>query len=223
MSETPDWNDASRDELRAVIQTQVLGEVRLAKLARDDILQNCCEACIEDECPAEERSLFSRFASEQLDDAIARLASEQEGWPAETDCDRLDRVEADLRDRGILLWQVSPCCDTCSGAELPNRIDAVERRHAGFRERVRGYAFFIDQNMADALVESTRLSIYLAYGWFSRDNSEVTPEAYEVHALGIAQEVCDCLREQGFLSDWDGSFAKKIGLRLNWQRRTLLA
>ncbi len=222
MSKKLDWNDASREDLRAVIQNQVLGEVRLARSAREDILCGCCEVYIDDECPVEERSLFTRFAEDRLDQAIQRHAAEQMAWPPETDCDRLDRVEADLRNRGILLWQVSPCCDTCSGAELPDRIDLVEQRHPGFRARVRGYAFFIDQNMADALGESTRLSVYLAYGWFSSDDSDPAPEAYEANALGIAREVCDCLREHGFDPDWDGSFRKKIGLPLNWQRRTLL-
>ena len=126
-------------------------------------------------------------------------------WPPETDCDRLDRVEETLRGRGILLWQVSPCCDTCTGGELPDRIDEIDRRYPGFRDRVRGYAFFIDQNMADMLAEDTQVSVYLAYGWFSPDDSTVAPEVYESKALGIAREVCDCLREHGFEPDWDGS------------------
>lgn len=222
MNENPSWNGASRQDLKIRIQSQVVGEVRLAKAARDDILHNCCEACIDEECPVEERGLFTRFAEEQLDHAIRQHVAEQTAWSPETDCDRLDRVEAALRDRGILLWQVSPCCDTCSGAELPDRIDAIEQHHAGFQDRVRGYAFFIDQNMADALAESTRLTVFLAYGWFSPDDSDTAPETYEANALAIAREVCDCLREHGFNPNWDGSLKKKIGLPLNWQRRTLL-
>ena len=164
MTERQTWNDNARDDLREMLCTLVLGEVRLANSDRDDILQFCREVYIEDECPEDECDTFIRFAADELEKASARLSAEQEAWPRDTDCDRIDHVEADLRDRGILLWQVSPCCDTCTGAELPDRIDEIDRRHPGFCERVRGYAFFIDQNMAEMLTESTQLSVYLAYG-----------------------------------------------------------
>jgi len=159
MTEKPTWNDSKREDLRETLRSLVLGEVRLSNSDRDGILQFCREVYIEDECPEDEWDLFIQFAAQGLEQASARLSAEQEAWPRETDCDRLDRVEADLRDRGILLWQVSPCCDTCTGAELPERINEIDLRHPGFRERVRGYAFFIDQSMAEMLAESTQLSI----------------------------------------------------------------
>ena len=90
------------------------------------------------------------------------------------------------------------------------------------RSNVRGYAFFIDQNMADMLAEDTDVSVYLGYGWFSQEESSVAPDVYERNALDIAREVCDCLRKHGFEPDWDGSFSRKIGVSLNWQRRTML-
>lgn len=222
MIESQAWNDNTREDLRETLRIQVLGEVRLANSNHDDILQSCREAYIEDECPEDEWDIFIRFAADELKQAYARLSAEQEAWPRETDCDRLDRVEADLRDRGILLWQVSPCCDTCTGSELPERIDEIDKRHPGFRERVRGYAFFIDQNMPEMLAESSQLSVYLAYGWFSPNDSDVAADVYESNALGIAREICNCLREHGFDPDWNGDFSKKIGVSLNWQRRTML-
>jgi len=76
--------------------------------------------------------------------------------------------------------------------------------------------------MADMLAESTQLSVYLAYGWFSPGDSDVAPDVYESNALGITREVCNCLREHGFEPDWDGDFSRKIGVALNWQRRTML-
>ncbi len=222
MTENQTWNDSTRESLREALRTLIMGEVRLANSERKDILQICRDVHIEDECPENEWDTFIRFAADELEQAYAKLSAEQESWPRETDCDRLDRVEADLRDRGILLWQVSPCCDTCTGGELPERIDEIDQRHPGFRERVRGYAFFIDQNMAEMLADSTQLSVYLAYGWFSPDDSDVDPDLYETNALGVAREICNCLREHGFEPDWDGDFSKKIGVSLNWQRRTML-
>ena len=222
MSEAATWDDTSREDLRDTLRNLVLGEVRLGNSSHDDIVEICRDVYIVDECPENEWEKFVQFARDELKKAESTHSKEQAGWPAETDCDRLDRVEAALRDRGILLWQVSPCCDTCTGGELPDRIDEIESRHPGFRDKVRGYAFFIDQNMADMLAEDTKISVYLAYGWFSPDDSKVEPDVYEKNALGIAREVCDCLCEHGFELDWDGSFSKKIGISLKWQRRTML-
>jgi hypothetical protein len=216
------WNDESRQNLRESLRRVIVGNVRLARYSHDDILETCRESYIQDECPENERETFVDFAAEELRRAASVLASEQAKWPAETDCDQLDRVEMALRKRGILLWQVSPCCDTCTRGELSERINVIDRRDPGFRHRLRGYAFFIDQNMPEMLSEGTDLSVYLGYGWISPDDSEVAPEAYEKNALAIAQEVCQCLREEGFEVDWDGTLARKIGLSLNWQRRTLL-
>lgn len=222
MNEDSAWNDKTRSDLRETLRALVLGEVRLAKSAHDEIIQTCREVYIEDECPEDEWELFVQFAIDELKKAEVVHSAEQTMWPRETDCDRLDHVEATLRDRGILLWQVSPCCDTCTDGELPDRIDEIDRRYPGFRSNARGYAFFIDQNMADMLSEDTEISVYLAYGSFSQNDSSVDPEIYERNALDIAREVCDCLSEHGFEPNWDGSFSKKIGVSLNWQRRTML-
>lgn len=77
--------------------------------------------------------------------------------------------------------------------------------------------------MAEELSEGTPISICLAYGWFSPDEDAVEPKVYEANALGIANEVCDCLRENGFEPEWDGELSRKIGVSLNWQRRDVLS
>ena len=222
MGEDEDWKDTTRDELRATLRRVVLGEVRLTHRDDEAILNTCRDVYLADECPESERSRFMDFAAKELGRARDQLKSEQVTWPDETDSDRLDLVEDDLRQRGILMWQASPCCATCTGGELPDRIDEIDRRYPGFRDRLRGYTFFIDQNLPDILSESTQLSVHLAYGWFSPDGSEVAPEEYQKKALGIAREVCECLRAKGFEVDWNGDFARKIGVSLNWQRRTIL-
>lgn len=222
MSEKDEWNDRARDDMRATLRRFVLGELRLARCDHEAILEACRDVYLQDQCPESERDAFIRFAAEELERFEVQLASDKSAWPAETDCDRLDRVEAALRDRGILLWQVSPCCDSCTVSELPDRIDVVNGRHPGFRDRIRGYAFFIDQNMPDMLSESTELSVYLGYGWLSADQSEVAPEIYEKNALAIAREVSECLQDEGFEVDWDGKLARKIGVSVNWQRRDKL-
>ena len=195
--------------------------MRLASNDRPGIIEIFREVYIEDECPENEQELFVQFAERELDQAFDRLKLEQGTWPDQTDCDRLDEVEAALREQGILLWQVSPCCDTCTGAELPDRINHVVQLDPGFRKRVRGYAFFIEQNMPEMLADGTDISVYLAYGWLSPDDSETTPEMYETNALGIAREVCQCLVQLDLEPNWDGDFSRKIGLSLSWQRRAI--
>lgn len=215
------WNDETRSDLRAILHEHILGHVRLAKFDRDVIFE-ICQDIIEDECPEEEVNAFYEYATHEYEQAVIAHKAEQRTWPMETDSDRLDQVEQVLQQRGILLWQASTCCNTCSEGELPDRIDEVEQRHAGFIDLVRGYAFFIDQNMPEMLAEDTHLTVYLAYGWFPPDDSRVASDVYRNNALGIAKEICDCLEEHGFELYWDGDFSKKIGISLNWQRRTML-
>lgn len=216
------WNDKSRQELRESLKSLILGEIRLANSSNDKILETCCEVYIQEDCPEDEWTTFSKFAADQIEQLAGQHRLEQYKWPAQTDCDKLDIVEEDLRISGILLWQVSPCCDTCSGAELPERIDEIDQRYPGFRDNVRGYAFFIDQNMPEMLSENTKIAVYLAYGWFSPDDTNESPENYEKNALGIAHEICECFRKHGFEPDWEGDISTKIGISVNWQRKTLL-
>jgi hypothetical protein len=216
-----EWNDSTRDDLRETLRSDILGELRLSRRGREQILEACREH-VWDECPESEWDEFLQFAADELQRAAALLAAEKTTWPLETDCDRLDRVEAALRERGILLWQVSPCCDTCTRSELADRIAVIDERYPGFRDRVRGYAFFIDQNMPEMLSEGASLSLYLGYGWISQVAAEVSDDLYQKNALGIAREVCQALRDEGFEPDWDGNLARKIGVSVDWRRRTML-
>lgn len=222
MSTEQAWDDAARGDLRESLQWAIVGELRLLKRDRDEILQMCREVYIDDECPESERDAFVHFAADYLRAAEAQLESEMLTWPDETDCDRLDRVERALRERGILLWQASPCCDTCTGGELPQRIDVINNRFPGFKDQVRGYTFFIDQNVPDALAEGPELHVYLGYGWLPADDAPMTDEEYQSKALAIAREVCECLRDEQFEPDWNGDISRKIGINLTWQRRTFL-
>lgn len=221
MSDEQVWDDQARDDLREQLRSSILGELRLGKRDHEEILQNCSEVYIED-APDSEKEDFIQFAAAELERAASQLEAERETWPEETDCDRLDRVELALQERGIIFWQASPCCDTCSRAELGERMIVIEDRDTGFRDRVRGYSFFIDQNLPESLAEDSHTSVYLAYGWLSQDDTEVADEVYQKNALGIGREVCECLRDEGFEANWDGNLSRKIGLSLNWQRRTML-
>lgn len=64
--------------------------------------------------------------------------------------------------------------------------------------------------MPDVLADGRKLSVYLAYGWLSPDGKDIDPDIYPGHALGIARELCECLRDGGFEPFWNGDLAKKI-------------
>ncbi len=195
------WDDKSRDELRERLSSAILGELRLARFDPQGVLEHSRDVWMQDVCPLDEWDEFLQFTKEQVDRLAAEVSAEMFSWPEETDCDRLDRVERVLRERDILLWQASPCCNSCTGAELPDRIDLIDQRCPGFRDRVRGYSFFIDQNLPEHLAESRNLSDYLTYGWFAPDDTQPDPEVYQREALIIAHEVAECLRSEGFEVD----------------------
>jgi hypothetical protein len=217
-----DWNESAREELRTRIRERILGEIRLARRTDQEIIDTCRDVYISDDCPENEQPAFVEFAAGSLELVKGEHLQLMATWPAVTDCDRLDKADAALRARGILLWQVSPCCDTCTLAEMSGRIDTIIERDPGFSERLRGYAFFIDQNMPHELSERTLIAPYLGYGWYSPDGSNVEPALYEQHALGIANEIRECLQAEGLTVLWDGSFSRKIGVEVNWQRREML-
>lgn len=216
------WNDSARDDLEHALRDVILGEVRLNRSEPDAILEICREVHIEDQAPESAWKALLEFAESQIEAATAAHAIEQVQWPTETDCDRMDQAQEALRERGILFWQASPCCDTCSGSELPERAAFVEQHHPGFSKSLRGYTFFIDQNLPEMLSESPQISVYLAYGWFLPKGATVSDDVYETQALEIAAEVCDCLKQHGLEVHWNGEFSQKIRVSLNWQRRTLL-
>lgn len=215
-----EWNEELRNEMLETVSAYILGELKLAKRDDEEILEVAVDR-VSDDIPEEETPAFREYAKERLPALRVEFQAEQASWPEVTDCDRLDDVQDELQEDGILLWQASPCCDTCSHSELPDRIDAIEEEDPGFRDRCRGYAFFHDQALADDLLEDSHLQVYLSYGWFC-DEGRVTQDEYRKQALAIGEEVRDALETAGLQVVWDGDLSKKILLHIDWKRRTRL-
>jgi hypothetical protein len=64
--------------------------------------------------------------------------------------------------------------------------------------------------MQDTWAAADGQELYLSYG------AVVEGEAA---ALQIGNEIVDALQRFGLRTDWDGSWSKRIGVQLNWQRR----
>ncbi|HZW09889.1 MAG TPA: hypothetical protein VFF69_08290 [Phycisphaerales bacterium] len=169
----------------------------------DEMLQSAIE-CYEDElAPDALRPHAERMLRESLDAHAAAQAS----WPQTTDCDRLDAALAELESRGIFARQNYWCCGTCGCAAIDDEMQQAAARGA----QVRGYTFYHEQD-TDSAVEDG--SLYLNYG--SADHP-AGPQA----AVAIGEEVRDTLERHGLSVHWDGTIERRIGVVLDWKRRSL--
>ncbi len=183
------------EELRGYIQRDVAAGFRSIV----DIPTFATEV-LADEYDAEElRPHAERLTHELLQAHLQQQAT----WPPTTDCDRLDAAFAELEKLGIVARQDFSCCSNCGQSEIWDEMEAVGR--AGIR--VRGYTFYHMQN-TEAAVEGG--GIYLGYG--SVDEGEAA-------ALSIAREIIKILQHHGLITQWDGTWATKILIELDWKRR----
>lgn len=129
------------------------------------------------------------------------LRREQAGWPAVTDCDRLDRAFDELERRGIVARQNFSCCQNCGSKEIWGEVeDAAE---AG--KPVRGHTYYHAQD-AEAAAEGGGL--FLAYGSVEDDG-----------AAEVGREIVAVLNAHGLATEWDGSPKTRIHAPLDWKRR----
>lgn len=127
--------------------------------------------------------------------AEVRLAEEATAWPETTDCDRLERAFATLRQRGVLLLE--DCGLTMS--ELS--YEAGARAEDGFV----GWVGFHGQDTERAVDGG---GLHLAF------------ESAEGDTAGFGAQVVDALRDAGLSVEWDGSADRRILVTpLRWQRR----
>lgn len=182
-------------ELRGYIQRDVAAGFR----PENAIVTNAVDILADDY----DADALTPHAMRITHELIASHKREQASWPKTTDCDRLDTAFAALERAGIVCRQNFSCCGTCGASEIQDEIDQESKSGT----QVRGYAFYHMQDTESA-VEGHGL--YLNYG--------AVPNG-ETAAVGIGQEIAATLKQQGLLVDWDGTWAKRIGVRLDWKRR----
>lgn len=176
----------------------------------DDIRRRVID-CIEGDYP-DERGRVSETVSRLLADEIARRADEMRNWPQITDCDRLDAAFEELNRRGIMARHNWTCCSTCGQAEMPDEFMRLDGQFEGVP--IVGYTFYDFQDV-DAAVDGE--DIYLNYGSTERAENEA---AYTKQCLRIAEIISETLRRHGLTVTWDGTYARKIGVTVKWQRRS---
>lgn len=166
-----------------------------------DVLEDAVE-CFLDEGYDDEAAV-KRICEAEIEVAFAKHLAAQATWPEVTDCDRLDRAFEVLNDGGIVAEHDFACCQNCGLAEIGEPIQ--EAADAGVD--VSGFAFYHAQD-TDRAVQGGGL--YLTFGHV---------DGGEVSGVAIGRIVADALNDAGLETDWDGTFGKRIGVRLDWKRR----
>lgn len=130
----------------------------------------------------------------------------ERGWPAITNCDRLDRVFESLQGRGILTRH------RC-GLTIQDGLDVIEGLYAeagGKRSGLTGYCFYHLQDMEGAMEGDGGL--WLAFGSFFPSRKG---------AVAVGQLVREEFERVGFPVKWDGTAESRIYLKgFRWQRRS---
>lgn len=182
--------DDVMDELRETVRR----ELRMGFTPADEIVEVAVEVMDDGERLRPAAEHLVRVESEAL-------RREQAAWPAETDCDRLDRAFNALEARGIVARQHFSCCQNCGSTEIWAEIDDALADGSD----VRGYTFYHAQDTEGA---AEGAGVYLAYGAMEEDG-----------IVDVGREIVDVLHAHGLRTDWDGTAAKRICVPLDWKRR----
>ncbi|MFO0953909.1 MAG: hypothetical protein U0835_22685 [Isosphaeraceae bacterium] len=136
-------------------------------------------------------------------EALAAHRSEQIGWGATTDCDRLDEAFASLNAQGIVARQDFSCCNNCGFTEIWDEVEEAEKQGP-----VEGYVFYHLQCTEQAINTGRLL---MAYGCVEDD-----PEAFQRVGNKIVAE----LRRGGLDASWGGTAGHPIVVDgMVWRRR----
>ena len=135
-----------------------------------------------------------------LNDALHEKRHRESAWTTPTDNDRLDRAFQLLEGRGIVARQ-----DFKQDSEAA--IAALESTLGRRLARFRGFTFF---HRAD--VEHTdRGWLYLSYGALDR---------HAATGREVGREVVAALLQVGLRPKWNGSFERRVGIPITWQKRS---
>jgi len=154
----------------------------------DDVLEHDCDAEMLRNCIALE---------------IELKRSAEAGWPATTDCDRLDRAFHELHEQGI-------CALGNAGYTMSDGYSEVSEATANAPSgHYKSYCFYHGQDVERALEGG---GIMLAFGALNDD---------PVESVAVGKMVCERLRREGLEVEWNSSLETRINLpRFLWQKRT---
>ena len=139
----------------------------------------------------------------QIERAFREKQAEEASWPAESDCDRLDRVFASLGGDGILSLQNA-------GYTQSDGLDDVAQFYqeaGGEQSGIVGYCFYHGQDLERVM---KRGDLYLAFGDVGRDDEK---------GAEIGRRIMRAFEAAGFAVEWDGTVKTRLLVKgIQWQR-----
>jgi hypothetical protein len=133
---------------------------------------------------------------------FAKKARAEQGWPAVTDCDRLDTAFTASDSRGVL------CLHNAGYTMSDGHAEAGELLSQRRERPYFGYAFYHGQDVERALDGG---GLMLAFDHVDGD----VPDKAKVGAV-LKEE----LERAGFVLEWDGTSEQRINIpKFDWKRR----
>ena len=191
----------------AYLQTELIALLRGGHASREAIAQTLLAEMLPEGSDAAEAAAW-------VDAQLAALRQEQQGWPAVTDCDRLDAAFAALRQQGIVCL---PHAGDTPGDGLAAFRQALAAMPEHERARVTGYCFFHGQDLARAL------SDHLLWLTFGPHPQQKLPQQ-KACAQQTGRLIAAALENEGLRAEWSCNGSSAGGERIcvqpfTWQRR----
>jgi hypothetical protein len=136
---------------------------------------------------------------------FAAKAKAEESWPAETDCDRLDRVFAALNASGIIAIQ------NAGYTQSDGYSDVMEiYEQASDEDRPVGYCYYHGQDLENGIAGE---GVFLSSG-------PIDAAQEETEGPRLGRIIVAALEKEGFATKWDGTFSQRILIEnIEWKRR----
>ena len=181
------------------IEREITWKVRSGFYSKEDLLETICED-IDDESESDPAEVEAA-----IDAAWSQWIAEQESWPPETDCNRLDRVFDALNQKGVIALQ------NAGVTQSDGYSDVYEiYKQSPHPESVAGYCFYHAQDLERA-VEG--IGLFLAFGPMDSKKEETDGPA-------VGRIIVGELAKEGLEVKWNGTFSQRIHVpRIDWKRR----
>ena len=135
---------------------------------------------------------------------LIRKSQEEVIWPAETDCDKLDRAFSELNAMGVIALQNAGYTQSDGMEDMVEQYDEL----GGDTSPVIGYSFYHGQDLERAVRGE---GLMLTFGDINGEDEK---------GEKIGQIIHDTLRKAGFNVEWDGTINKRIEIKnLDWKKR----
>ncbi len=173
--------------------------VRAGFYDRDHLVRIFCDEMY---TPGE---LSAKEVRAAIEIALAKLDEERKSWGDVTDCDRLENAFGALNGRGVIAIQNAGYTQSDGYDDF---LEAYE--NCADKSAVLGYCFYHGQDLERAVRGG---GLLLAFG-------PVDPQEEESKGPEIGEIVREELERAGLGVEWDGTFAKRIGIPgFEWKKR----